>query len=475
MNVGRFRMSRFVPLTAGMVLCIALLQLGMAGRASARCLGETLKTFTEPGEVSYPVPNGVKHVCLEVIGGPGIGKKGLGEESYVGGYGGLVEEEIAVDEGETLYTFVDGGGGQGALSGDYGGAGGGASAIWRSGELLAVAGGGGGTGGFEGSVRRPSFPMIGGDAGPSGGSAEGPEGGEGGQSGGSGGAGGGGAGGGSGGGGGAGGAFGGGVPGGGGGGSVGGGGGGGHGWSGNGGNGQASGEGTGSPNGGGSGGNGGAGGPGVGSEGEGRAGGGGLAKSPPLTGSGGIFAGGGAGGLNNSEFTLFGGGGGAGYGAGGGGRGETNGAIGGPGHNPKGMATGGGGGSNYVAPPSNGERRVNATEYGNSPAMVRIVNPEGVVELTPSTGQFDPTEVGKKTAAKSFTLTNNSDETLTYEAFLNGANPGDFVGLPNESPNPAWKSAMAGNTRGNWRRTRAARMKSASSPRRKAAATPFWK
>lgn len=442
---------------------VGLLQLaGPAGASAAPCRGEKLAEYTAVGEHEYEVPSGVQRVCVEAVGGPGQGVKGVlhvEERPFLGGHPGIVEGDFPVTPGSMLHTFVNGGGGRPGNSSSMdnyaeegrfvGGAGGGASAVWTGSELLAVAGGGGGTGGYVYANGRHNggyyFPSAGGDGGPvgtaglkspgnlatagvgqGGNDGNGGDGGNGGVvhvPGGMGGTSGRGGNGGltgpetepgmT-------------IPQGGGGGGVGAGGGGGadgpwkyseppfvekRGE-----NGGDSGTGTGEPGGGGHGGDGGHGGRTFAN----NDGGGGLTSASGIP----IFAGGGGGGGRDwEESEWYGGGGGAGYGAGGGGAGGGKNAAG-----SEFIGGGGGGGANYVA--TDAKHVTNDTEMDMSKQEARVkiyaYVPQPEVEMKPEKAEFQPTEIGKRTAPQKLTITNSGDAALTIEEWKFDGSGEDF-------------------------------------------------
>ena len=134
--------------------------------ASGTCSSApTTVTFNYTGSVqTWTVPAGVTSVTIRASGGGG-GPGAAGGDAGYGGAGGLSNSPVAVTPGETLDVYVGGGGagglfssargwpnggystqGDGGWSSLWGGTGGGASYVSRSGSKLVCAGGGGGGG-----------------------------------------------------------------------------------------------------------------------------------------------------------------------------------------------------------------------------------------------------------------------------------------------------------------------------------------
>jgi general secretion pathway protein D len=105
----------------------------------------------------FVVPNGVTKINVELVAGGGGG--GVGSELYSAGSGGSGNYHravLAVTPGETLWTYVGGGGAGGYCSGlqKIGADHGGTTAIWRSDQVV-IRAYGGGAGGFGGASAGP--------------------------------------------------------------------------------------------------------------------------------------------------------------------------------------------------------------------------------------------------------------------------------------------------------------------------------
>ena len=95
----------------------ALAVVGLATLAFAAPAGAESITFSDPGEHSFPVPNGVSSLTVGAIGEPGGAASG-----GAGGPGAAVGATLPVTPGDTLYVEIDVGGAASDVSGDGGGA-----------------------------------------------------------------------------------------------------------------------------------------------------------------------------------------------------------------------------------------------------------------------------------------------------------------------------------------------------------------